>query len=172
MQKTFNFFYAFLLAILGFGATLMAEDITLTTYYPAPYGVYDELSVSQQQEKPPLEPKTSALTVSSTTTDTLTMPLISASTKSNGMLLDSEDTTDSYYILNIRSGAPLASRFYVRNDGNVGIGSTSPSAALDVSGTINATGYSADGTAGFDGTFLTGDGRTVTVTDGIITSIL
>ena len=46
MQKTFNFFYAFLLAILGFGATLMAEDITLTTYYPAPYGVYDELTTT------------------------------------------------------------------------------------------------------------------------------
>ncbi|MDP2911219.1 MAG: hypothetical protein Q8N76_02670 [Candidatus Omnitrophota bacterium] len=46
MQKSFNFFYAFLLAILGFGATLMAEDITLTTYYPAPYGAYDELSTT------------------------------------------------------------------------------------------------------------------------------
>ena len=46
MQKTFNFFYAFLLAILGFGATLMAEDITLTTYYPAPYGAYDELTTT------------------------------------------------------------------------------------------------------------------------------
>ncbi len=43
MQKTFNFFYAFLLAILGFGATLMAEDITLTTYYPAPYGTYEAM---------------------------------------------------------------------------------------------------------------------------------
>lgn len=46
MQKTFNFFYAFLLAILGFGVTLMAEDITLTTYYPAPYGAYDELTTT------------------------------------------------------------------------------------------------------------------------------
>jgi hypothetical protein len=46
MQKSFNFFYAFLLVILGFGATLMAEDITLTTYYPAPYGAYDELTTT------------------------------------------------------------------------------------------------------------------------------
>jgi len=46
MQKTFNFFYAFLLTILGFGATLMAEDITLTTYYPAPYGAYEELTTT------------------------------------------------------------------------------------------------------------------------------
>ncbi|MBU1912435.1 MAG: hypothetical protein KKB22_02735 [Candidatus Omnitrophica bacterium] len=46
MQKNFNFFYAFLLALLGFGVTLMAEDITLTTYYPAPYGAYDELTTT------------------------------------------------------------------------------------------------------------------------------
>jgi len=46
MKKIFNFFYAFLLAILGIGATLMAEDITLTTYYPAPYGAYDELTTT------------------------------------------------------------------------------------------------------------------------------
>ncbi len=46
MQKTFNFFYVLLLAVLGLGATLMAEDITLTTYYPAPYGAYDELTTT------------------------------------------------------------------------------------------------------------------------------
>jgi len=47
MQKTFNFFYAFLLALLGFGVTLMAqEEITLTTYYPAPYGAYAELTTT------------------------------------------------------------------------------------------------------------------------------
>lgn len=46
MKKTFNFFYVLLLAVLGFGATLMAEDITLTTYYPAPYGAYEELTTT------------------------------------------------------------------------------------------------------------------------------
>jgi hypothetical protein len=46
MQKTFNFFYAFLLALVGIGATLMAEDITLTTYYPAPYGAYENLTTT------------------------------------------------------------------------------------------------------------------------------
>ncbi|MFA5388703.1 MAG: hypothetical protein WC312_02985 [Candidatus Omnitrophota bacterium] len=46
MQKTFIFFYAFLLAVLALGATLMAEEITLTTYYPAPYGAYDELTTT------------------------------------------------------------------------------------------------------------------------------
>ena len=168
MQKTFNFFYAFLLALLGFGVTLMAENITLTTYYPAPYGAYNEMSVSQIEST---NNTTSALIVSSTDNDTLA-PIISASTRLNGMLLNADDVTATYYILNVRSGA--TSRFYVRNDGNVGIGSTSPSAALDVNGTINATAYSVGNpaTAGCDGTFTDGVGRTVTVKKGIITSIL
>jgi hypothetical protein len=174
MQKTFNFFYAFLLALLGFGITLMAEEITLTTYYPAPYGAYNELSVSQQ-EKAVSEPKTSALTVSSTDI-TNTEPLISASTKLNGMLLDSEDATDSRYILNIRSGGSLTSKFYVRADGNVGIGTAAPATVLDVNGTTNSTDYSVGGEPGADRTFqvLGGDAitkYTITVKKGIITSV-
>ncbi len=167
MQKTFNFFYAFLLAILGFGATLMAEDITLTTYYPAPYGAYNEMSVSQIEST---SNTTSALIVSSTDDDTLA-PVISASTRLNGMLLNANDVTATYYILNVRSGT--TSRFYVRNDGNVGIGSTSPSAALDVNGTIKATAYSVGASTGASGTFTTADAvpKTVTVTNGIITGI-
>ncbi|NQT74960.1 MAG: hypothetical protein HQ566_00390 [Candidatus Omnitrophica bacterium] len=47
MYKLFIFFYVLLLAILGVGATLMAEEITLTTYYPAPYGNYEELQATK-----------------------------------------------------------------------------------------------------------------------------
>jgi hypothetical protein len=172
MERLGRFFGAFLSIMLFMGIYSMAEEITLTTYYPAPYGAYNELSVSQQQEKAVSESKTSALTVLSITEDTKTMPLISAGTKSNGMLLDSENTTDLYYILNIRSGAALTSRFYVRADGNVGIGTDDPTTALDVNGTINATSYSTTGGAtGATGSFTTTDGKTVTVTNGIIVSI-
>lgn len=162
MRKTFNFFYAFLLALLGFGVTLMAEDITLTTYYPAPYGAYNELSVSQTEST---NNTTSALIVSSTDDNTLA-PVVSASTKLNGMLLSSDDATAAYYILNIRSGASLTSRFYVRNDGNVGIGTTDPKAAIDVNGAIAISG-----TPGIDGSFIDLNNRVVTVKKGIITSI-
>jgi hypothetical protein len=173
MERLGRFFGAFLSVMLFMGIYSIAEEITLTTYYPAPYGAYNELSVSQQQEKAVGELKTSALTVLSTTDDTETMPLISASTKLNGMLLDSEDATDSYYILNIRAGEPLTSKFYVRADGNVGIGTAVPTTALDVNGTINATSYSTtDGAVGVTtGTFLTADLKTVTVKNGIIVSI-
>ncbi|MBU1006280.1 MAG: hypothetical protein KKH08_01640 [Candidatus Omnitrophica bacterium] len=47
MRKPFIFCYVFLAAILCVGVTLMAEEITLTTYYPAPYGAYDELTATK-----------------------------------------------------------------------------------------------------------------------------
>lgn len=47
MQKTFRFFVAFLFALLCVGVYLIAEEITLTTYYPAPFGNYDELQAEK-----------------------------------------------------------------------------------------------------------------------------
>ncbi|MDP2940409.1 MAG: hypothetical protein Q8O13_10120 [Candidatus Omnitrophota bacterium] len=44
MKKTF--FYFLLSFIFIFIATCFAEDITITTYYPAPYGVYKQLRLS------------------------------------------------------------------------------------------------------------------------------
>ena len=59
------------------------------------------------------------------------------------------------------------------NNGNVGIGTTAPSEKLDVSGTIKATGYkSSDGSAGVSGSFTTTDGKTITIKDGLVVSIL
>ena len=116
MNKIFMFFYVFLLAVLGVGTTLMAEDITLTTYYPAPYGAYDELT-----------------------------------------------TTGNTYL--------------ATTSGNVGIGTTVPGTyKIKVLGTIDATTYSAGGTAPVaDGTYTVGKGLTqdgrITVKGGIITTI-
>jgi hypothetical protein len=88
------------------------------------------------------------------------------------MLLDSNDATASYYILNVRSGASLTSRMYVRNDGNVGIGTTNPSAVLDVSGGVNATSYSAGGTAGYTGDLKDSNGvKIADVKNGLITVV-
>ncbi|MBU1888032.1 MAG: hypothetical protein KKB46_02400 [Candidatus Omnitrophica bacterium] len=47
MQKTFRFFVAFLFALLCVGVYLIAEEITLTTYYPAPFGNYNELQAGK-----------------------------------------------------------------------------------------------------------------------------
>lgn len=55
----------------------------------------------------------------------------------------------------------------------IGIGKNNPAYKLDVTGEINSTaGYRINGTAGASGTFTTVDGKTVTVTNGIITQIL
>jgi len=64
-------------------------------------------------------------------------------------------------------------RVRIDPSGNVGIGTTAPSEKLDVSGTIKATGYkSSDGSAGVSGSFTTTDGKTITIKDGLVTSIV
>lgn len=45
MEKVLRFFGVFLFVMLFMGTSVIAEEITLTTYYPAPYGAYEELSV-------------------------------------------------------------------------------------------------------------------------------
>lgn len=158
MQKTFNFFYAFLLALVGVGVTLMAEDITLTTYYPAPYGAYDELTTTGNTYLATTSGKNTGIGLAAT--DTIRNKL---------------DVEGSVAIGAGYSGASAASSNGLIVQGQVGIGTTSPAAgtALDVNGTVNATGYSAGGTAGYDGSFSTGGApKTITVENGIITSVL
>jgi hypothetical protein len=60
----------------------------------------------------------------------------SASTD-NGVLINIATTSSSYYALNVQSAG--TSRLYVRADGNVGIGTTTPAYKLDVNGRLGAT---------------------------------
>jgi len=142
MQKTFNFFYAFLLAILGVGVTLVAEEITLTTYYPAPYGAYEELRATR-------------LAV--------------------GSAAEMPSSDGDAYIGNelfVKDNACFDENVYLATRaGKVGVRTLSPTTELDVSGTINATAYSIAGTTGASGVFTTAEGKTVTVTNGLIVSI-
>jgi len=60
-----------------------------------------------------------------------------SSTSASGVILNTQATSSSYYVLNASAGG--TSRLYVRADGNVGIGTTSPSSKLTVSnGTQNS----------------------------------
>ena len=47
MEKVLRFFCAFLFVLLFIGINSMAEEVTLTTYYPAPYGNYVELQATK-----------------------------------------------------------------------------------------------------------------------------
>lgn len=46
MERLGRFLGAFLSIMLFMGVYSIAEEITLTTYYPAPYGAYEELSTT------------------------------------------------------------------------------------------------------------------------------
>ena len=47
MQKLSRFFVVALFIVLCMGVSSIAEEITLTTYYPAPLGNYDELRATK-----------------------------------------------------------------------------------------------------------------------------
>jgi hypothetical protein len=93
--------------VLLFSLFVFAEEsITITTYYPSPYGSYKALSAWK-------------MGVGTNYSNSTNMGTLS----------------DSNLIV----------------EGSVGIGTTSPTQKLDVSGTVNATAYNAAGTPGMDG---------------------
>lgn len=60
----------------------------------------------------------------------------------------------------------------ITSTGNVGIGTTSPTEALDVNGTIKGNRYkSADGSEGVTQTVNVGGGSTITIKNGLITAV-
>jgi hypothetical protein len=46
MDRMVRFFTVILFGVFCVGVTAIAEEITLTTYYPAPYGNYEELQAT------------------------------------------------------------------------------------------------------------------------------
>lgn len=154
MRKTFNFFYAFLLALLGFGVTLIAEEITLTTYYPAPYGAYDELTVSGNVGIGTTAPTVGDLQIG-THGDGLERSIEfpenhsrivaelpwTTSIESMGNVrvnINTDDVPDDWFM--ITHGSAHNMIVWVKGaSGNFGIG-VEPAYKLDVAGDINTTG--------------------------------
>ena len=117
---------------------VFAEEITITTYYPSPYGAYNQLV-------------TNSLGVGDNNV-------------SGG--LDSGDAPN-----------PLTNSGDVWIAGNLGIGNggVSPTEALDVTGTVKATGFQAGAAPGISRGMTVRDAGglsdcTITVTNGIITA--
>lgn len=89
--------------------------------------------------------------------------------QSYGAIVDA-GTTSGDWSFRVRSQAGTE-YLAVRGDGNVGIGNVSPGYKVDVTGTVNATGFAAGGTAGI--TFGPLDPNTctsITVKNGLITA--
>jgi hypothetical protein len=105
-----------------------------------------------------------------TTTPSVKLHVYESALDKSGVLINIATTSASYYSLNVQSAG--TSRLYVRADGNVGIGTTTPAYKLDVNGDINVSGvYRKGGTAGVS--VSCGSGQTpsgITISGGIVTS--
>lgn len=69
-------------------------------------------------------------------------------------------------------GRTLYAMLEVTNDGSGPYGNLKVNGKANIVGKMNATTYAVNGTDGASGTFTTADNKTVTVTNGIITSIV
>lgn len=58
------------------------------------------------------------------------------------------------------------------SENHFGVGTSTPTEAIEVVGNVKASGFKTGAATGVSGTFTTADAKTVTVTNGIITSIV
>ena len=73
-------------------------------------------------------------------------------------------------IITIQNGAPV-NTLYIKDTGNIGIGTNNPSNKMSISGNLSVTGNMiVNGLSGYSGTITAS--QVFTVTNGIITSVL
>ena len=155
-----------MILFLGLSLCLAQEEITITTYYPSPYGVYKELRVTDNVGIGTMEPG-ALLTLSKNRAngsvyiqELLDGQTLSASAAGSGIATGySRNNGTTYYGVvggygngtvpgiglwgnptvtsGIVSGAP---DLFVDNSGNVGIGTTNPQAKLHIGGTAGVDG--------------------------------
>jgi hypothetical protein len=183
-----KFFSIFLFIMFVLGVASIAEEITLTTYYPAPYGAYNELTTTGNTYLATISGKVGIGTTApqeelhlrsnenfapillienSQTTGVEGDPGIRIKSRITDFTLFANDEIEQFQICDETAESwPANVRLHIGGDGRVGICTMDPQATLDVNGTIAVSG-----TPGASGSFLSGDGKTVTVTNGIITNI-
>ena len=129
------------LGLLGTTLSVVAEDLTLTTAYPSPRGVYQELRATQNTYL--------AYDTTGTTPYSVGIGTTNASARLTVQGSGTTATTTALQVTNSTGTSTLL----VRDDGRVGIGTSNPQATVDINnGNIKIT----DGNQG-DGRVLTSD---------------
>jgi hypothetical protein len=135
--------------LLGAAAYALAEEVTLTTYYPSPRGVYKELRTTGNTS---LAVDGGNVGIGTTTPDRAFHIQ-----QTNGSVAGMEITNaasggESYSLVVGSANVPTMAgkfgiydegedyRLVIDTDGNVGIGTTSPQSRLDVAGNIKTSG--------------------------------
>ncbi len=182
---TFAFIFIFLNANCY---TLNAEEVTITTYYPAPEGVYDELRSTKMAIGPAYynvsaipantsliieksvgigtpNPDSTALLDLTSTTQGLLLPrmntaqrnLIGSGPPAGLMIYNNDSGANRVEYYNGTTWTAGGDTFWAANGndiyntnyntGNVGIGTSTPNATLQINGSISRQGTTLNGTA-------------------------
>jgi len=129
MKRITRFVGVLLFVVFGLGISSIAEEITLTTYYPAPYGAYEELQANKFAV---------GSTATIPTTDgefTVTSNAYLATDSGNVGIGDI--APDGKFEVNPDGVEDNGDEFIVASDGNVGIGTTDPQEDLHVRDTVS-----------------------------------
>lgn len=153
--------------VLNLSAIALAQNqVTLVTYYPAPFGMYEEMRVMGHLGVGTTAPFTQVHVDDQSNVGpqiTLSAPAggnpgiifrpFQTSAQWNNPAQASIIATDNNWSANLRFftktpgalGNALVERVTIQNDGNVGVGTTSPQRQLQVDNDVNGIGF--DGTA-------------------------
>ena len=162
MKPIDRFFIVLFVCVMCLGVISIAEEITLTTYYPAPYGVYEELTTTGNTYLATDSGNVGIGTVN----PQLDLDINGRNDATVATLIIRRGSRNSFLALQGPGGSPYTSKIYVTEFstgawltaisisnqtgggttfGDVGIGTTYPTAKLHVNGNIKAVLGDIDG---------------------------